>query len=433
MIYKSLTNPSLTASFKEAATTGIAPDRGLYFPDHLPDLGRDFWASYAHMDKETLGYEVMKHFVGSDIDQQTLAEIASAAIDFDLPVVRLDDRIGVLELFHGPTLAFKDVGARFMARCLGYFSAQSGEKTTVLVATSGDTGGAVADGFLGVPGVEVVILYPSGKVSPLQEKQLTALGQNVRAVEVLGTFDDCQDMVKTAFVDQQVRSARKLTSANSINVARWLPQMLYYFVALQQKKSSDKPWVVSVPSGNFGNLCAGFVAQKLGLEIAHFIAATNSNKTVPDYLTKGVWTDRKSVATRSNAMDVAHPSNWTRIEALHANNFDALTAQISSYSYTDEQTLAAMQQLYQAYDYIADPHGAIGYLGIQQYLANHPDHFGVFLETAHPIKFTEVVSEALGFSPELPEGLQQLMQAEKKSTVIRNYAELKELLMEKHE
>lgn len=433
MIYKSLTNPSLTASFKEAATTGIAPDRGLYFPDHLPDLGRDFWASYAHMDKETLGYEVMKHFVGSDIDQQTLAEIASAAIDFDLPVVRLDDRIGVLELFHGPTLAFKDVGARFMARCLGYFSAQSGEKTTVLVATSGDTGGAVADGFLGVPGVEVVILYPSGKVSPLQEKQLTALGQNVRAVEVLGTFDDCQDMVKTAFVDQQVRSARKLTSANSINVARWLPQMLYYFVALQQKKSSDKPWVVSVPSGNFGNLCAGFVAQKLGLDIAHFIAATNSNKTVPDYLTTGVWTDRKSVATRSNAMDVAHPSNWTRIEALHANNFDALTTQISSYSYTDEQTLAAMQQLYQAYDYIADPHGAIGYLGIQQYLANHPDHFGVFLETAHPIKFTEVVTEALGFSPELPEGLQQLMQAEKKSTVIRNYAELKELLMEKHE
>lgn len=432
MIYKSLSNPKLTASFKEAATTGIAPDRGLYFPDHLPVLGKSFWSSYATMEKKELGFEVMKHFVGNDIDKDTLAEIAFSAIDFDLPVVRLDDHMGVLELFHGPTLAFKDVGARFMARCLGYFSAQNGEKTTVLVATSGDTGGAVADGFLGVSGVEVVILYPSGKVSPLQEKQLTALGQNIKAIEVLGSFDDCQEMVKTAFVDQQVRSTRKLTSANSINVARWLPQMLYYFVALQQKKSTDHPWVISVPSGNFGNLCAGFVAQKLGLDVAHFIAATNSNKTVPDFLNTGIWTDRTSVATRSNAMDVAHPSNWIRIEALHNNDLNTLRNHVSSFSFTDDQTMDAMQRIYHHYRYIADPHGAIGYLGLERYLQKNPKYFGVFLETAHPIKFTEVVTEALGFSPELPEGLQRLMHSEKKSTVIKNYDELKEVLMQKH-
>jgi threonine synthase len=432
MIYKSLSNPKLTASFKEAATTGIAPDRGLYFPDHLPVLGKSFWSAYTTMDKKELGFEVMKHFVGNDIDKNTLAEIAFSAVDFDLPVVRLDDHIGVLELFHGPTLAFKDVGARFMARCLGYFSAQNGEKTTVLVATSGDTGGAVADGFLGVSGVEVVILYPSGKVSPLQEKQLTALGQNIKAIEVLGSFDDCQEMVKTAFVDQQVRSTRKLTSANSINVARWLPQMLYYFVALQQKKPTDKPWVISVPSGNFGNLCAGFVAQKLGLEVAHFIAATNSNKTVPDFLNSGVWTDRTSVATRSNAMDVAHPSNWIRIETLHDHDLNKLRNHISSYSFTDAQTMDAMQRVYHQYNYVADPHGAIGYLGLERYLHEKPNHFGVFLETAHPVKFTEVVAEALGFSPELPEGLQRLMHSEKKSTVIKNYDELKEVLMQKH-
>ena len=432
MIYKSLSNPKLTASFKEAATTGIAPDRGLYFPDHLPVLGKSFWSAYTTMDKKELGFEVMKHFVGNDIDKNTLAEIAFSAVDFDLPVVRLDDHIGVLELFHGPTLAFKDVGARFMARCLGYFSAQNGEKTTVLVATSGDTGGAVADGFLGVSGVEVVILYPSGKVSPLQEKQLTALGQNIKAIEVLGSFDDCQEMVKTAFVDQQVRSTRKLTSANSINVARWLPQMLYYFVALQQKKPTDKPWVISVPSGNFGNLCAGFVAQKLGLEVAHFIAATNSNKTVPDFLNSGVWTDRTSVATRSNAMDVAHPSNWIRIETLHDHDLNKLRNHISSYSFTDAQTMDAMQRVYHQYNYVADPHGAIGYLGLERYLQKNPNYFGVFLETAHPIKFTEVVTEALGFSPELPEGLQRLMHSEKKSTVIKNYDELKEVLMQKH-
>ncbi|MFZ9672839.1 MAG: threonine synthase [Flavobacteriaceae bacterium] len=431
MIYKSLSNPKLTASFKEAATTGIAPDRGLYFPNHIPVLGKSFWSEYATMDKKELGFEVMKHFVGNDIDKDTLAEIAFSAIDFDLPVIRLDDHIGVLELFHGPTLAFKDVGARFMARCLGYFSAQNGEKTTVLVATSGDTGGAVADGFLGVSGVEVVILYPSGQVSPLQEKQLTALGQNIKAIEVLGSFDDCQEMVKTAFVDQQVRSTRKLTSANSINVARWLPQMLYYFVALQQKKSADNPWVISVPSGNFGNLCAGFVAQKLGLDVAHFIAATNSNKTVPDYLNSGVWTDRKSVATRSNAMDVAHPSNWIRIEALHNNDLQKLRSHISSFSFTDVQTMDAMQRMYDQYHYMADPHGAIGYLGLERYLQEKPNHFGVFLETAHPIKFTEVVNEALGFSPELPDGLQRLMHSEKKSTVIKNYDELKEVLMQK--
>ena len=431
MIYKSLSNPKLTASFKEAATTGIAPDRGLYFPDHIPVLGKSFWSEYATMDKKELGFEVMKHFIGNDIDKDTLAEIAFSAIDFDLPVIRLDDHIGVLELFHGPTLAFKDVGARFMARCLGYFSAQNGEKTTVLVATSGDTGGAVADGFLGVSGVEVVILYPSGQVSPLQEKQLTALGQNIKAIEVLGSFDDCQEMVKTAFVDQQVRSTRKLTSANSINVARWLPQMLYYFVALQQKKSADNPWVISVPSGNFGNLCAGFVAQKLGLDVAHFIAATNSNKTVPDYLNSGVWTDRKSVATRSNAMDVAHPSNWIRIEALHNNDLQKLRSHISSFSFTDVQTMDAMQRMYDQYHYMADPHGAIGYLGLERYLQEKPNHFGVFLETAHPIKFTEVVNEALGFSPELPDGLQRLMLSEKKSTVIKNYDELKEVLMQK--
>ena len=343
--------------------------------------------------------------------------------------MKLKKNVATLELFHGPTMAFKDVGARFMANCLGYFSGTKTKEITVLVATSGDTGGAVANGFLGVKGVNVVILYPSGKVSDIQEKQLTTLGQNIVALEVDGTFDDCQKMVKTAFLDDELLKKMQLTSANSINVARWLPQLFYFLFAYKQVKSKYKEIVFSVPSGNFGNICAGLVAQRLGMPVKHFIAATNVNDTVPRFMKTSTYKPKPSTATISNAMDVGDPSNFIRIRHLFEDNLGEISKNLSSYSFSDINTKEAMRTLYNDFKYIADPHGAVGYLGLKKYQKDHPETYGVFLETAHPVKFLDVVEETIAVSLEIPKQIKKVMNKEKKATEIATYEELKYFLL----
>ncbi|WP_304139694.1 threonine synthase, partial [Mesonia mobilis] len=345
------------------------------------------------------------------------------------PLVKLDERTYSLELFHGPTMAFKDVGARFMARCLGYFNRnKKDQKIRVLVATSGDTGGAVAHGFLGVEGVEVIILYPSGKVSEIQEKQLTTLGQNITALEVDGTFDDCQAMVKQAFLDEELTTLN-LTSANSINVARWLPQMFYYFFAYKELKPLHKKLVFSVPSGNFGNICAGMLAKSLGLPIEFFVAATNVNDTVPQFLKTGTYSAKPSTATISNAMDVGDPSNFVRIQQLYSNDTEALKETFTSFSFSDDETKKAMKEIYTKTNYITDPHGAVGYLGWQKIKDEFPDALGIFLETAHPVKFLETVEETLSTKIAIPQQIKEVIQKEKKSITIQSYSALKDYLL----
>jgi threonine synthase len=324
-------------------------------------------------------------------------------------------------------MAFKDVGARFMSRCLGYFNRNDDKKVTVLVATSGDTGGAVASGFLGVKGVEVIILYPSGKVSEIQERQLTTLGQNIKALQVNGVFDDCQDMVKKAFLDDSLKH-KNLTSANSINIARWLPQMFYIFFAYQQLKKHNKPIILSCPSGNFGNICAGIMAKRLGLRIAHFVAATNANDTVPRFLEKGNYAPKPSVATISNAMDVGNPSNFIRIQELYHHDLKEFNKDFSSYSFTDTETEAAMKDIYSRTNYIAEPHGAIGYLGLKKEMEKQPNSVGVFLETAHPIKFLDTVEPLLDLKLPIPKQIESVLGKAKVKTKIKTYEEFKTFL-----
>ena len=430
MHYYSLSNPNETTNFAQAVVNGIAPDRGLYFPSEIPRLPASFFDKIEEIDVHEMALTAIQAFVGDEIPKEELERIVKTTLDFEFPVVAVEDQIGSLELFHGPTLAFKDVGARFMAQCLGYFNKQnSTQKVTVLVATSGDTGGAVANGFLGVEGIEVVILYPKGKVSKVQEQQLTTLGQNITALEVDGVFDDCQDMVKTAFLDSEITNQRTLTSANSINVARWLPQMLYYFLAYRQLKHKNKPLVVAVPSGNFGNICAGMIAQQMGLPIDHFVAATNVNDAVPAYLESGNYQAVKTTPTISNAMDVGDPSNFVRIQKIYGNDFENLSQHLSGYRFTDEETREAMQHIHSSSGYVADPHGAVGYLGLKKYLENHPDKYGIFLETAHPVKFLTTVEETIGTKVELPQRIQDLLEKEKQSTPVSNYEDLKRFLL----
>ena len=430
MQFYSLNHPNHRTSFKNAVVSGIAPDKGLYFPEHITPLEPDFFENIEALSNHEIAFRAIHQFVHEDIPDHFLKEIIANTLDFDFPVFDLEQNVATLELFHGPTMAFKDVGARFMANCLGYFSQGEKQEVTVLVATSGDTGGAVANGFLGVEGVHVVILYPSGKVSDIQEKQLTTLGQNIEAMEVDGTFDDCQRMVKTAFLDQEITQHRKLTSANSINVARWLPQLFYFLFAYKQAKSKGKDIVFSVPSGNFGNICAGMVAQKLGMPVKHFVASTNVNDVVPKYMEQGVYEPMPSVATISNAMDVGDPSNFVRIRHLYQDDLDALRENLSSYSFTDSMTRNAMKEVYSNSGYVMDPHGAVGYLGLKAYQKSHPDTFGIFLETAHPVKFLDVVVETLGVQLEIPSQIQKIMGKEKKSMPIRSYAELKTFLLQ---
>jgi len=430
MKFYSLNNQHIGASFKEAVIAGIAPDKGLYFPEKITPLNTDFFETIEKLSNYEIAFKAIHQFVSDDIPDEVLKEIIANTLDFEFPVVDIEKNVASLELFHGPTMAFKDVGARFMANCLGYFSQGQKQDVTVLVATSGDTGGAVANGFLGVDGVKVVILYPSGKVSEIQEKQLTTLGRNIEAMEVDGVFDDCQRMVKTAFLDTEITYHKKLTSANSINVARWLPQLFYFLFAYKQAKSKGKNIVFSVPSGNFGNICAGMVAQKLGMPVKHFVASTNVNDVVPKYMKKGVYEPMPSVATISNAMDVGDPSNFVRIRQLYQNNLETLQNNLSSYSFSDTATKQIMQEVYAKTGYLMDPHGAVGYLGLKEYQKSHPDTFGIFLETAHPVKFLDVVEATLGIGPAIPAQIQKVMDKVKKSHRIANYEELKQHLLQ---
>ena len=429
MKYYSLNHKAPNASFKDAVIKGIAPDKGLYFPESITPLPQSFFDNIDSLSYNEIAFEAIKQFVSPEIPEDVLKVIVEETLSFDFPVVNLNDHISTLELFHGPTMAFKDVGARFMARCLGYFNQNNNREVTVLVATSGDTGGAVANGFLGVKGVNVVILYPSGKVSDIQEMQLTTLGQNIKALEVNGTFDDCQDMVKTAFLDEALTSKMQLTSANSINVARWLPQLFYFMFAYKQLHNKYKDIVFSVPSGNFGNICAGMMAQQLGLPINHFVASNNANNVVTRYLISELYEPKPSVQTISNAMDVGAPSNFIRIQEIYKNNFEALKDNVSSYSFSDEETREAMLEMYNKYNYVADPHGAVGYLECKAFLKENLSAHCVFLETAHPTKFLDVVEEVIKEKQPLPEQIQSVMGKEKVSVNISNYEDLKDFLL----
>lgn len=429
MKFYSLNKQAPEVSFKDAVIRGIAPDRGLYFPESITPLPDSFFEGIENLSNQEIAFNAIHQFVGDEIPNEKLREILANVLDFDFPVVEIEENIATLELFHGPTMAFKDVGARFMANCLGYFSEDTINEVTVLVATSGDTGGAVANGFLGVDGVKVVILYPSGKVSDIQERQLTTLGQNITALEVDGTFDDCQKMVKTAFLDEALLSKMQLTSANSINVARWLPQLFYFLFAYKQSKSQGKEIVFSIPSGNFGNVCAGMVAQKLGMPVKHFIAATNVNDTVPEFMKTGVYNPKPSIATISNAMDVGDPSNFIRIRHLFDDNLEKLKQNLSSFTFSDEETKEAMKSIYRDSKYVTDPHGAIGYLGLKKHQISNPDTYGIFLETAHPVKFLDVVEETIPKKLAIPSQIQKVMGKKKESIKIATYSQLKDFLL----
>ena len=430
MNYYSLNKKAPNTTFKNAVIKGLAPDKGLYFPESITSLSKDFFDNIEQLSNSEIAYDTIKQFVLPEIPEAELKQIVKDTLSFDFPIIEFNKNISTLELFHGPTMAFKDVGARFMARCLGYFNKENTNEVTVLVATSGDTGGAVANGFLGVKGVNVVILYPSGKVSDIQEKQLTTLGQNITALEVDGVFDDCQDMVKQAFLDKELTSNMQLTSANSINVARWLPQIFYFMFAYKQLKSNYKDIVFSVPSGNFGNICAGMIAQQLGLPIKHFIASNNENNVVTEYLKTNKYNPKPSVQTISNAMDVGNPSNFIRIQEIHKNSFDELSKNLSSYSFSDKETREAMLEIHNNHNYVADPHGAVGYLGAKSYLKENQDSHCVFLETAHPTKFLDVVEGVIKTKIELPKQIQAVLGKEKASIKIDAYEGLKNYLLD---
>ena len=432
MKYYSLNHNAPKVSFQEAVIKGLAPDKGLYFPESLTPISSDFFDNIEMLSNEEIAFEAIQQFVGDEIPEENLRQIITETLCFDFPLVKVENNIYSLELFHGPTMAFKDVGARFMSRCLAYFNPEvsglkKGTKNTVIVATSGDTGGAVASGFLGVEGVDVVILYPSEKVSDIQERQLTTLGQNITALEVDGVFDDCQDMVKKAFLDESL-DYKNLTSANSINIARWLPQMFYFFFAYKQLKSENKPLIFSCPSGNFGNICAGIIAKKLGLPIEHFVASTNVNDTVPRFLEAGLYDPKPSKATISNAMDVGNPSNFIRIQEMYKNDLLEFKKDFSSFSFTDSETEIALQKIYKNSGYIAEPHGAIGYLGLKKELQTHPNSIGIFLETAHPIKFLDVVEPILNVKLPIPTQIESVLNKEKLRIKIKTYEDFKAFL-----
>jgi len=416
MKYFSLNRQSPAVDFKEATIRGLAPDKGLYFPEHIPAVDKDMIRDIVNYADEEIAFKVIQPYVGDVLPAVELKEIVNQTVNFPIPLVDVEPGIFSLEMFHGNTLAFKDIGARFMSRCLGSFVKNNDKKITVLVATSGDTGGAVADGFYDVDGVDVVILYPSGKVSSVQEKQLTALGKNIHAIEVNGNFDQCQQMVKQAFSDHALNEQLFLTSANSINVARWLPQQFFYFLAYKQWKDKKNPPVISVPSGNFGNICAGLLAMKSGLPVKHFIAACNANDVIPAFMQSGQYKAQSTIPTISNAMDVGDPSNFVRILQLFDHQFEQLSEKLSAYSFDDDATRKAIQQVYSNQHYLLDPHGAVGYLALKKYLEDHPSDAGIFAETAHPVKFYDVVEPLIQTSIELPEPIQKLMQLEKQST-----------------
>ncbi|HCW07305.1 MAG TPA: threonine synthase [Cytophagales bacterium] len=428
MKFFSTNNRTKKVSLKEAVLNGLASDNGLYMPEEIPQLPKEFITDLPNKSFQEIGFEVAKAFMGDDIPEERLKKIVEHTISFEAPLVEIEPTIFSLELFHGPTLAFKDFGARFMSQVLGYFAESQKQEIIILAATSGDTGSAVANGFLRVKGTKVVVLYPSGKVSEIQEKQFTTLGQNIIALEVKGTFDDCQRLVKEAFLNEELKQQFFLTSANSINIARLIPQTFYYFYAWSRLKNREEV-VFSVPSGNFGNLTAGLIAKKMGLPIKHFIASTNANDIVPNYLETKKFEPRPSLSTVSNAMDVGNPSNFARMLDLYNHTFELLSNDITGFRFTDDETKSAMREVFKNSNYILDPHGAVGYLGLKKYLTDHPKSTGVFLETAHPAKFLEAVNETLGQSISVPEKLQVFLSKEKISIAVsKDFSEFKKLL-----
>lgn len=421
MLYYSTNKKVSGVSLQEAVVKGLADDRGLFMPDKIKQLPADFYANMDKMSFQEIACAVADAFFGEDVEAGALKNIVCNALDFDTPLVPVTDRIYSLELYHGPTLAFKDVGARFMSRLLGYFIRKQGQhRVNVLVATSGDTGSAVANGFLGVEGIHVYVLYPKGKVSPIQECQFTTLGQNITAVEIDGVFDDCQRLVKAAFMDGELNRHMQLTSANSINVARFLPQAFYYFYACAQLKrmTGITDPVICVPSGNFGNITAGLFGKRMGLPVKRFIAANNRNDIFLQYLNTGIYTPRPSIATIANAMDVGDPSNFARILDLYGNSHQAICADISGFAYTDGQIADTVRNCYRENRYLLDPHGACGYQALKDGLRD--GETGIFLETAHPAKFLATVEGIIGEKVQIPAKLQAFMQGTKQSVPMPN-------------
>ena len=437
MKYYSTNGKAPVADLRKAVVKGLAEDKGLYMPETIKTLPTEFYNDITSMSFQDIAYNVASAFFGEDVDGDALQDIVYDTLSFDCPIVKVRDNIYSLELFHGPTLAFKDVGARFMARLLRYFTSTTSDTSStnlinVLVATSGDTGSAVANGFLGVEGIHVYVLYPKGKVSPIQECQFTTLGKNITAIEVDGVFDDCQALVKSAFMDEELNKHMKLTSANSINVARFLPQAFYYFYAYAQMKkiANGRPIVFCVPSGNFGNICAGLFAKRMGLPIKRFIAANNANSVFYEYLQTGDYQPRPSIQTIANAMDVGDPSNFARVYDLYNKEYEAIRADISGATYTDEQIADTMREVYRQTGYVCDPHGACGYRALSEGLKD--DEMGIFLETAHPAKFKTTVDEILGTDIEIPAKLQAFMQGKKQSVPMsKDFTDFKAYLMGK--
>lgn len=431
MKYYSTNKQAPNVSLQEAVVKGLAPDKGLYMPEKIKVLPQSFYDNITKMSLQEIAYTVADAFFGEDIEAETLKEIVYDTLSFDTPLVHVSGNIYSLELFHGPTLAFKDVGGRFMARLLGYFIKRQGQKDVkVLVATSGDTGSAVANGFLRVDGIHIYVLYPKGKVSQIQESQFTTLGQNITAIEVDGSFDDCQALVKTAFLDEELNAKLNLTSANSINVARFLPQSFYYFYAYAQlvKLDKAKDVVFSVPSGNFGNITAGLIAKRMGLPIKRFIAANNKNDIFFEYLQTGEYKPRPSVQTIANAMDVGDPSNFARVMDLYHKSVNEVRVDISGKWYSDDEIKETVKETYFATGYLLDPHGACGYQALKDNLLQNET--GVFLETAHPAKFIETVEDIIKNSVTIPEKLQAFMKGEKQSIAMsKEFKEFKELLL----
>ena len=416
MQYYSTNGKAPLATLEEAVVRGLAPDKGLYMPQEIRPLPQEFFDNIENMSFQEMSYQVAHNFFGDDVDAESLREIVFDTLAFETPIVKVEDNIYSLELFHGPTLAFKDVGARFMARLLRYFIKREGKKqVNVLVATSGDTGSAVANGFLGVDGIHVYVLYPKGKVSKIQESQFTTLGKNITAIEVDGVFDDCQALVKSAFMDEELQGHMKLTSANSINVARFLPQAFYYFNAYAQAKKLGKAdnLTICVPSGNFGNITAGLFAQRMGLPIKHFIAANNANDIFYNYLLSGIYSPKASIQTIANAMDVGDPSNFARILDLYKSSHAEICNHISGATYSDDEIAATMKKCYEQTGYVLDPHGACGYQALKDNLKE--GETGVFLETAHPAKFKEKVDAILSTDIEIPTRLADFMKGKKQS------------------
>ena len=433
MKYYSTNGQAPEANLEKAVVKGLAEDRGLYMPERIKPLSPEFFNQIENLTFQEIAYQVADAFFGEDVPADTLKEIVYDTLSFDVPAVPVTDRIYSLELFHGPTLAFKDVGARFMARLLGYFNAREAEDrlVNVLVATSGDTGSAVANGFLGVPGIHVYVLYPKGKVSPIQECQFTTLGQNITALEVDGVFDDCQALVKTAFMDAELNVHMKLTSANSINVARFLPQSFYYFYAYAQmkKRGMADNLVVCVPSGNFGNICSALFGKRMGLPVKRFIAANNANDIFYNYLQTGQYNPRPSVQTIANAMDVGDPSNFARILNLYGSSHEAICNDISGATYTDGQIADTMRDCLNENGYLLDPHGACGYRALQEGLQE--GETGIFLETAHPAKFKDTVENITGQPLPVPEKLAAFMKGKKQSVSLpADFAQFKQFLLE---